>query len=1536
MADDKLNLTESFKEITVTRGDSTETIKIPMIGQGTWMLDDTNTEKAVSDALDAGYVAIDTAQGYGNEEYVGRAIQRALAGGLARDKIFISSKLNPGTAQSDAELGPMTEADAEREKARIRTEVEKSFAALGLTGEHDYIDCYYIHSPAPWNEMENGHESEYMNSVLLQWQVLNEYYQAGKIKTIGVSNFSIQALNRLKEICELEHLQMPQVMQMPLLIGHNEEERVRFCTENNIQPVAYSILGSKHLLDHELVKAMASKYGMTPAELCTYYTTQVLKVPSLTRSTNPERIRANSQVPNVPLSELDTRILSACNDDCREWDVRMGWHHDSEGRFLDTPFGQEQIDATRDGVGGLNVLDLLPFADLDYDTLEASRPEIYAEYNATAQRFVDTFGSLDLNTLNEVIMHLTPSKALLLDNCRHDFRDERTNLTGWLQTALITRLVEENSPIPMETANKIYELGWRESFLHDLEIWRADERFASNPVITSLMTTFENDTPPINMEHATEHTDRREPTVTTTTEIIEPERISGNLIYKNGELSYIFLPYKTIDNSDSHLVLIQQGENLYLNIKGFNELDRTQNTTCQIFSTSFATVEGREILSLELEVNGRKRNVNFPIPKERNEQLLTALNTLLAHTNITHTEIEVFNCPRVTNPIFDKRLNPDVPLTGELTEEDKLVRSKRKAQSLQAHNLTIDGETISGLSQEIEIQKLGLDSSQKLTVFDSSSYTSTSNSILKDSLLIVTSDNKTTPLAAFTKGTKTEDGREIPTIQFKVSKEFLDDFRSQNPDVEIPDGSTEGNYIVYEVDKLKLSQDLNINDIQIRGASSDFAVLFSALGCQIVDKNKHFGMVRNDEKPFNIGVTTDFLSTVLKQETEKTDIEKNCLYDKKGIGYEALLIARIQLERNKSPNPNEIVTVFLPEGADHPEEILYSVPIKVKNEDGSTSQQFLNIRTDNSGKSYAYLHITGESVKSVKIPKFYEIDIAHIEESANSTFDSPENPSLYLGLKDGKDVVRINIGIDFEENANVLRALKTNILENEFKRTIENEEIATPLFDGKPRIIGGEPLMTYAIPKERSANISSFDGIAIYDRKLNPAEKEPVLTRAPDLPDFPIVNRERVVTVIDDGGNGDDPSPPPPPQPPQPPQPGDPGPRRPQPIAWKEKLEKSKPPKKNGIRNMLIGLFALCTLLSVLVPWLAIAAIIFAGIEVGREVKPWIKSLNFSASHKSKERKIREKIRKINKKLTKQRDKLNNLNQKRQRILNNPTLSEAKRRRQLAKIDAKVRRSRIKIEKLQIDHGNQELRLQVLNANTAIAEARETLKNARKRDSQIRKAEEADLSELRKTRDKRQRDINQASKRRDKLIAERDELIRETSELEELEAKDESLLTPEEKKRLKKLRKKLNRNRKRSRTSENYNSQIENCTNAIENLTTERDRAQSNLDELQNETDENRVQRSNDLRDMESNSSELQHAKQEIIRMIRDAKNNKKHATGESVEINETDGLEDFELEPEHEERESELSNEERAMIRARRTSRSRLTGDEGRGRDAG
>ena len=1658
MADDKLNLTESFKEITVTRNGINETIKIPMIGQGTWMLDDTNTEKAVSDALDAGYVAIDTAQGYGNEEFVGKAIQHALAEGLSRDKLFISSKLDPDTAKSDDELGSMTEADAEREKSRIRTEIEKSFTALGLTGEHDYIDCYYIHSPAPWEKMEIGHESEYMNSVLLQWQVLNEYYQAGKIKTIGVSNFSIQSLNKLKEICEIEHLQMPQVMQMPLLIGHNEEERMRFCTENNIQPVAYSILGSKHLLDHELVKAMASKYGMTPAELCTYYTTQVLKVPSLTRSTDPERIKANSQVPNVTLSELDTKVLMACNDDCREWDVKKGWNKDSEWRFLEAPFDQDKIEATKDGVGGLNVLDLLPFADLDYDTLKTSNPEVYARYNETAQRFAETFGTLDLSTLNEVITHLTPSKALLLDNCRHDFGDEKTNLTGWLQSALITKLVNENTPIKQETVRKIYELGWQDSFSHDLELWRADERFANNLVISSLMATFERNTSPtfetpsplherertvnprpverrvpdrdlqtvpfvvdnetrdfhfyvpytknngskidylevildnegiyVNVAGLKENTEettrcrilsqgvrnvgdqqyyavgieqndtndvvilpitvenneiffnnfmeisngtiediaeikadkipkfttitkdfsselvnnstggsgetvgngsgengnqRRRTRTTTRTETTGPRRIAGNLIYKSGDISYIFLPYKTTDNRDSHLVLIQQGENLYLNIKGVDESDRAKNTTCQIFSASFANVGTGEILSLELEVNGSRRAVNFPIPKNRNEQLLSDINSLLAHNNIRNTEIEVYDCPRVSNPAFNSGINAEVPIANETIKQDKLVRTKKTGQTLESQTLSVGGESISGLSQEIDSEKLGLTTPQKITLFDSSSYTSSGASILKDALLIVTSENKETPIAVFAKGTKTEDGTSVSTVQFKVSKEFLDDFRTKNPSVEIPDGTINGDFVVYDVEKLKLSQDLNINDVQIRGASSDFAVLFSALGCQIVDKNNHYGIVSNETKPFNIGVSTDFLSTVLKQESEKSDVEKKYSFDRKGASYDALLIARIQLEREKTTQPDKIVSVTLPEGSATPEERLYSVPVTVKNDDGSNVEQYLNIRIDREGKSYAYLHITGESVKSAKIPKFYEIDIAHLEESTTSSLDSVKNPSLYLGLKDGKNVIRVNIDLDYEQNVKSLKSLKNDILNKEFNAKIEDEHKLTPLFEGSQRKIGDEDYEIYPRPKENSSNILSFDNTAILSR--HPTEEnsgsDPPSARSPSLPDPPIVNRQRIIQREE--------SPVPPSQPPQPPQPQPPrrqelAPEKEEPIKpidWKEPLVKDKPPKNLGPRNMFIILFAMCTLFSMLVPWLAIGAYIFAGIGILNEVRPWIVNIVKEKKQKEKQKERtykpgKEKSKELQKtrkktrsKLSKQRNHLNDLERKRQAIINDQTLSAAKKQKRLKKINKEIREARRNVEQHQLSVSNVELKLQNLQLDKNLDNAKKTLKNKRKNDKKIRKAEDADLANLQKI-------VTEREKRFNKVQTQHAEL-NELNELEYLERNNRSALTLSQIERLKKLRKKFGKNRSKRSSIERRNDE------RVNYLYTQYTTAQNNLSQRQQAVANNRQARQEEISQLENEISGARNDQRSTRRRIRETRTMRRRVDGEGA-----------------------------------------------------
>ena len=731
-----------------------------------------------------------------------------------------------------------------------------------------------------------------------------------------------------------------------------------------------------------------------------------------------------------------------------------------------------------------------------------------------------------------------------------------------------------------------------------------------------------------------------------------------------------------------------------------------------------------------------------------------------------------------------------------------------------------------------------------------------------------------------------------------------------------------------------MSQDLNISDVQISGAGSEFAVLFSALGCQIVDKNKHFGMVKNEEKPFNIGVTTDFLSTVLKQETEKSDIEKACSYDRTGVSYEALLISRIQLERNKSTEPDKIVSVTLPEGSSSPEEKLYSVPIKVKNEDGSTSPEYLNIRIDREGKSYAYLHITGESVKSAKIPKFYEIDIAHLEESASSTLDSIENPSLYLGLKDGKDVVRINIDINYDENSEILRSLKTDILEKEFNERIEEEEKTRPLFDGAERKVGDENYLIYPRPKERKATVLSYGDIAILTRKPREREEEHLISRSPTLMDPPVVDRERTTTIIDrGGGGGGNPPPPPPPEDPEPEEPI-------KPIDWKEKLDPIKPPKKNGVRNMLIGLFALCTFMSILLPWLAIGSIVFAGAAIVNEVRPWIVSVHkankerrYKKQHtykpgKDKEKELQQGLTKTKGDLVKQRNKLNYLNEQRRRIEADPTLSESQRRKKLEKIDKEINSTRVGVEQLQIDVSNQELSIQSARLEKQIALANEVIESRKERDKQIRKAEDADLSTLQKNNENKEKELNAATAKKAELTAEKEEFERDKAELDALEARDEGSLSPEELEKLKKLRAKMKR--KKGRTVEGYEREIAEYGSRIETLTREKDEAQRNLDRRSEEVDEQRSARDEEIRRLENEEQDLQRRKDEFDRSVDEANERRKHATGSDAI------MEDYslgELPPEeHETEEEELSEEERR----RRSERGRRRDGEGRDRDAG
>ncbi len=146
-------------------------VKVPVLGLGTWMIDDDKVKEVVLNAFKLGYRHIDTAEAYGNERGVGEAIRES---GLKREEIFLTTKL-------------IAEAKTYEE---AKGQIDLSFKKLGV----DYIDLMIIHSPQPWADFRNG--NHYYEGNLAAWKALCEFYEAGKIRAIGVSNFEKEDIER--------------------------------------------------------------------------------------------------------------------------------------------------------------------------------------------------------------------------------------------------------------------------------------------------------------------------------------------------------------------------------------------------------------------------------------------------------------------------------------------------------------------------------------------------------------------------------------------------------------------------------------------------------------------------------------------------------------------------------------------------------------------------------------------------------------------------------------------------------------------------------------------------------------------------------------------------------------------------------------------------------------------------------------------------------------------------------------------------------------------------------------------------------------------------------------------------------------------------------------------------------------------------------------------------------------------------------------------------------------------------------------------
>ena len=252
--------------------------KIPCIGFGTWQTPDGETAvNSVIEAIKSGYNHIDTAAIYGNEKSIGKAIKES---GINRNELFITSKV------WNKDRGYKTTLAA----------FEKTINDLQI----DYLDLYLIHWPASVNKF-----NDWDNINLETWRAMTELYKAGKIKSIGVSNFMP---HHLKSLMETEV--KPMVDQIEFHPGFMQEETFKYCNDNNILVEAWSPLGTGKMLDNETLKIVASKYNKSVAQLCIRWCLQNNTLP-LPKSVTASRIKENTEIFDFVISDEDMKTINA-------------------------------------------------------------------------------------------------------------------------------------------------------------------------------------------------------------------------------------------------------------------------------------------------------------------------------------------------------------------------------------------------------------------------------------------------------------------------------------------------------------------------------------------------------------------------------------------------------------------------------------------------------------------------------------------------------------------------------------------------------------------------------------------------------------------------------------------------------------------------------------------------------------------------------------------------------------------------------------------------------------------------------------------------------------------------------------------------------------------------------------------------------------------------------------------------------------------------------------------------------------------------
>jgi 2,5-diketo-D-gluconate reductase A len=253
-------------QLTIPRVALHDGIEIPQLGFGVFQVPPEDTQSAVEEALEAGYRHIDTAAAYRNEAGVGAALA---ASGLPREDVFVTTKLWNSQQGHDSTL----------------IAVEASLERLGL----DHVDLYLIHWPVP---------SE--NRFIDTWRAFERIYEEESARTIGVSNFRIEDLERLLAETDTR----PTVNQIELHPRFAQAELRAFHAEHRIATEAWSPLAQGDLLDDETIVGIAERHDRTPAQVILRWHLQLDNI-VIPKSVTPERIRENIEIFDFELSDED-------------------------------------------------------------------------------------------------------------------------------------------------------------------------------------------------------------------------------------------------------------------------------------------------------------------------------------------------------------------------------------------------------------------------------------------------------------------------------------------------------------------------------------------------------------------------------------------------------------------------------------------------------------------------------------------------------------------------------------------------------------------------------------------------------------------------------------------------------------------------------------------------------------------------------------------------------------------------------------------------------------------------------------------------------------------------------------------------------------------------------------------------------------------------------------------------------------------------------------------------------------------------------